>query len=208
MKILFYILRHGTTTDSHKGIIRGDRNALLDKKGFQDAHEAKNFMAPKPWKGVYASDLARATQTARIVGEGKEEEVHTGDRDLRPWNVGYLTGKDKKQYSPDMTVFIEHPNMAPQDGESRNDFFRKLQPCFLDLIDLGIRGAPPILIGHSSVIHALAHMLWGDEHPPLAVKPGGIIEVFVNKKGEVDAREIFKPGKDDSSFAGGKQPTS
>ncbi|MGH7744534.1 MAG: histidine phosphatase family protein [Candidatus Dormibacteria bacterium] len=209
MKTLLYIARHGTTTDSNKGIIRGTRNALLDKKGFQDAHVLKDFFKKKEWRGLYTSKLARSLQTARIISDGqRDDEIHHSIANLEPWRVGYLTGKDKKIYGPDMTVFIENPDMTPQDGESQNHFHDRVDPLLIEAMEMGIKGKPPIIIGHSSVIHALAHLLWGEGHPPLAVKPGGVIEVFVNKKGEINAQEIFKPGKDDSSFAGGNQPTS
>ena len=208
MHTLFYLVRHGTTTDSHKGIIRGNRNSMLDREGFNDAHALKDFFKTKDWESVFASDMTRSIQTAKIIADDHAEHVKEPIFDLRPWNVGYLTGKDKKTYGPDVTVFVEHPNMRPQDGETRNEFFDRVNPLLISAMELGIHHKPPIVVGHSSIIHALAHLLWGEGHPPLAVKPGGVIEVFINKKGEIDARPILKPGVDDSSFAAGKQPTS
>ena len=203
-----YIARHGTTTDSHKNIIRGDRNSMLDREGFNDAHALKEFFKKKEWKHIFSSDMTRSEQTSKIIADDRYDEVADSLHDLRPWDVGYLTGKDKKIYGPDMTVFVENPDMRPQDGETRNEFFDRVNPLLIEAMEIGIHGKPPILVGHSSIIHALAHLLWGEGHPPMAVKPGGVIEVFINKKGQIDARPVFKPGKDDSSFAGKQQPTS
>lgn len=209
MNTLFYLVRHGTSTDSGKGIIRGDRNSKLDRQGFMDAHDLKNFFKLKEWDHIFTSNMTRSIQTGTIIGEPRDKLPSKILEDLRPWDVGYLTGKDKKQYAPDMMVFVENPEMRPKGGETRNEFFNRVDPLFVAFAELALKtGKPNIVIGHSSVIHALAHLLWGDGHPPLAVKPGGVIEVFVNKDGEVDAKEILKPGKDDSSFAGGQQPTS
>lgn len=210
MKTLFYLARHGTTTDSNKGIFRGNRDAMLDKQGFHDAHEVKDFLAKKDWDRLFSSHLTRSIQTAKVIASAKDKEPDEPIPDLRPWDIGYLTGKDKKQYAPDMKVFIDNPEMIPQDGESRNQFFDRVQPLLINAMEIGLHGEPCVIIAHSSIIHALAHFLWGDNHKPLAVKPGGVIEVFVNKKGDIDARAIFKPGKDDSSFAADKsqQPTS
>lgn len=205
---LFYLVRHGTTTDSHKGIIRGDRNSMLDREGFGDAHKLKAFFADKDWKNIFTSDMTRSIQTGKIIAGDREDEVKSSIRSLRPWNVGYLTGKDKKLFGPDVTVFVENPDMRPQDGETRNEFFARINPLLIEAAEMGLHGVPPIIVGHSSVIHALAHLLWGDGHPPLAVKPGGVIEVYVTSKGVIDAKPVLKPGVDDSSFAGGKQPTS
>lgn len=207
MYTLWHLVRHGTTTDSNKNIIRGDRNSMLDKKGFLDAHELKEFFADKKWTSIHTSDMTRSEQTARIIAGERYDDVTESIHDLRPWNVGYLTGLPKKEYAPDMTVFVENPDMIPQDGESRNEFFARVNPYLYVATENGIHGKPSIIVGHSSIIHALAHFLWGEAHPPLAVKPGGAIEVFVDNKGNIDAREVFKPGKDDSSF-GTQPPTS
>jgi broad specificity phosphatase PhoE len=208
MYTLFWLCRHGTTTDSHKNIIRGDRNSMLDREGFVDAHALKQFFANKDWSSIFSSDMTRSEQTSKIIAGDRYDEVKESIRDLRPWDVGYLTGKDNKQFGPDMTVFIENPDMRPQDGETRNEFFNRINPLLIEAMEIGLYKKPCILVGHSSVIHALAHLLWGEGHPPLAVKPGGVVEIFINKKGEIDARAAFKPGKDDSSFAGKSQPTS
>ncbi len=205
---LFYLVRHGTTTDSNKGIIRGDRNSMLDRDGFKDAHALKDFFKNKEWAYIFSSDMTRSIQTGTIIGEPKGISpmvLH----DFRPWDVGYLEGKDKKTYGPDLMVFVDNPDMRPMGGDTRNEFFDRVDPLFVAFVTAGLKlKKPSIAIGHSSVIHALAHFLWGDKHAPLAVKPGGVVEVFLNKKGEIDAKEIFKPGKDDSSFSGVSQPTS
>jgi broad specificity phosphatase PhoE len=207
MYVLFYLVRHGKTTDSDKGIIRGDRNSMLNREGFLDAYELKDFFSDITWDNIHTSDMTRSEQTAKIIAGDRYNDITESIHDLRPWDVGYLTGLPKKEYAPDMTVFVENPDMRPQDGETRNEFFARVNPILLAFAEAGIQGKVGIVVGHSSIIHALAHLLWGEEHPPLAVKPGGVIEVFVNKKGEIDAREIFKKGKDDSSF-GVQPPTS
>lgn len=205
---LFYLVRHGTTTDSNKGIIRGDRDSMLDRQGFLDAHKLKSFFRNRPFDNIYTSDMTRSIQTGRVVAEPHGKQPLPPIHNLRPWDVGYLTGKDKKMFGKDVTVFVENPDMRPRGGETRNEFFARVNPILREAIQMGVKGVPNIIIGHSSIIHALAHLLWGEEHPPLAVKPGGVIEVFVNDKGDIDARELYKKGQDDSSFAGGKQPTS
>lgn len=182
---------------------------MLDRKGFNDAHELKKFFADKDWENIFVSNMTRSLQTARIIaGDTRADEVKEPIRNLRPWDIGYLTGKDKKQFGSDMQVFIDNPEMKPQDGESLKEFQARINPLLIEGIEIGLTSKPPIIVGHSSVIHALAHLLWGDGHPPLAVKPGGVIEVFVDKKGNIDASPIFKPGKDDSSFVGDKYPSS
>ena len=205
---LIWLVRHSTTTDTQKNIFRGNRDSMLDKQGFLDTHELKKFFSNKDWDYIFCSDMTRAIQTATIVAELRDVEPIIL-KDLEPWDIGYLTGKNKDDYKSDMTVFVEHPNMRPQGGETRNEFFDRVNPILIGGMELAIKNdTPTLIVGHSSVIHALAHLLWGEEHPPLAVDPGGVIEVFLTKKGQIDARPIFKEGKDDSSFMGGTPPTS
>ena len=206
--ILLWLVRHGTTTDSNKGIIRGNRDSMLDRQGFLDAHELKEFFGGKRWQQCFCSDMTRAIQTATIICEPRDEAPVIIPA-LEPWDVGYLTGKDKKTFKNDMTVFVEHPNMRPQEGETRNEFFSRVNPIFLAAMKVGMnQDKPCIVVGHSSVLHALAHLLWGEAHPPLSVDPGGVIECFLTNKGEISARSVFKKGADDSSLATGMPPTS
>jgi broad specificity phosphatase PhoE len=204
MRTLLWVCRHGSTVDSGKGIFRGQRDSSLDQKGFVDAHDAKKFFNDKSWHRIFTSDLKRGVQTAIIISGNRENEIMPPVRGLRPWNIGYLTGKEKKIYGKDMEVFINNPDMTPQDGESRNEFEAgRIKPLLAEGIEMGLVGRPPIVIGHSSVIHALGHLLYGEHEDEVSVKPGGVVEVYLDGD-EIKSRAVLKPGKDDSSFAAGQ----
>lgn len=200
MKTLLWLSRHGTTTDSDKKIFRGQRDSALDQKGFVDAHRLKDFFANKTWHLIFSSDLVRAVQTAVVLAGDRTHEIMPPVKGLRPWDVGYLTGKPKEAYHEDMKHFIDHPEETPEGGESRNEFERgRSHPLLAEAIEMGEKGKPPIVIGHSSIVHSLSHLLYGEKHKQLAIKPGGVIEVYL-EDGEIKARPVLKPGKDDSSF--------
>src|ERR1022692_3433188 len=178
MRTLAWIARHGSTTDSDKGIFRGQRDSALDKKGFTDAHQLHDFFEEHPWKSIFTSPLTRSIQTAIVIAGEKDDEIMPAIPELKPWNIGYLTGKPKKEYSDDMQYFIDNPGEVIQDGESRDQFeHNRVHPLLIELIEVGLKGEPPILIGHSSIIHALNHLLIG-EAGDIAVKPGGVVEIF------------------------------
>ena len=207
-KTLFYAARHGTTDDTKKNIFRGNRDSALDRKGFLDAHEQKDFFSKHPWKYIFISPMTRSAQTAKIIAGDRQKDISTPIPEMEPWRIGYLTGKDKKEYEPDMEIFVENPDMRPQDGETLAEFRARIVPLYLEAIEMGLRGAPSIIIGHSSTIHVLTDMLKNDDGgKQFAVKPGGIIEVFIGKNGEIQARAVLKEGEDDSNFAGA-QPSS
>jgi broad specificity phosphatase PhoE len=138
-----------------------------------------------------------------IVAGDRDKDVMPPVKGLRPWNIGYLTGKDKEKYGKDMKAFIDNPDKKIMKGETRNEFEAgRMKPLLAEGIKMGFKGAPPIIISHSSAIHALSHLVNGEDGEHVSVKPGGIIEVYL-EDGEIQLRAVLKPGKDDSSFAAG-----
>ena len=204
MRTLLWVSRHGTTTDSGKNIFRGQRDSSLDKDGFVGAHEQKEFFKKHDWDKIFTSDMKRSRQTALIIAGKRDNDIMPPIKGLRPWNIGYITGKDKKKYGPDMEAFINNPDMEIKNGETRNEFEAgRIKPLLAEAIKMGFeKGRPSIVVGHSSVNHALSHLINGEDGKHVAVKPGGIIEVYL-EDGEIKLRAILKPGKDDSSFAAG-----
>lgn len=200
MKTLLWIARHGTTTDSNKPIFRGNRDTPLDQQGFRDAYDLKKFFSDKKYHLIFTSDMTRGVQTGVILAGEKDGELMPAIKGLRQRDIGYLTGKDKKEYAKEMKFFIDHPDEIPKDGESTNQFERgRVFPLLIEGIEMGENGDPPIIVGHSSVIHALGHLLYGKNHKNLSVKPGGVVEVYIDKD-EIQARPAYRAGEDDSSY--------
>lgn len=201
-KPLLYVVRHGTTTDSGQNIFRGARDSALDKQGFLDAHKLKDFFLEKEWHLIFCSHMTRAIQTATIICDDQAEYQPITTVGLEPWNIGTeLTGAPKNAVNKKrMDFYIDNPNETPKGGESRHDFEYRVWPVLAEGIELGWRqGIPPIIVGHSSIVHSLSHLVNGEDHHEVAVKPGGVVEVYL-EDGEIDIRAIFKSGKDDSSF--------
>jgi broad specificity phosphatase PhoE len=209
-KNLVILCRHGSTTDSNLNILRGQRNSALDKQGFLDANKQKDFCKKLAWQYIFCSDLTRAKQTADIIIDGKPGERPGIVPNLRPWNIGCLTGLDKDKAGPKMQHYIDHPEEVIPDGESMAQFEQRVFPLFGEAMALGIAGIPPILIMHSSLIHVLGHLLTGEreDHPEAAVNPGGIVMVYLDDDGEFQTKAVLKKGHDDSSFAADKKSTS
>src|SRR5579859_5461601 len=164
MKVLFWLARHGSTTDSGKGIFRGQRNSALDKDGFLDAHKQKEFFAKRKWHQIFCSPLTRAVQTATVICENHKGEEPRSVKGLKSWDIGYLTGKDKEKYGDEMEYFIEHPKKVPQDGESLNQFRERVHPLLGEAMEIGLeQNEPCIVVGHSSIVRTLCDLLYGNE---------------------------------------------
>lgn len=200
MRILVYIPRHGKTTDSDKHIFRGNRESKLNEQGFREGFELQEFFKDLNFGNIYTSDRTRAIQTGHIIGEPHDKVPYVTNA-LEPWRIGELTGKDKKKFGPVMQYFIDNPKEEIPGGESRYEFEQeRIRPLLVEAIEMGLEGPPPIIIGHSSIIHAAVNMIDGEGNKIIAVKPGGIVVIYL-EDGEIKIKAVFKKGKEDSSYA-------
>ena len=200
MRFLVYIPRHGKTTDSDKHIFRGNRDSKLNEQGFRDAFELRDFFSDKDFGTIYASDRTRGIQTGHIIGE-PHDKVPYVTHALEPWRIGELTGKDKKKFGPVMQHYIDNPEEEIPGGEARREFEEgRIWPLLVEAIEMGLEGPPPVIVGHSSIIHAAVNLIDGESSEVIAVKPGGIIIIYL-EDGEIKIKAIFKAGKEDSSYA-------
>jgi len=92
MSFLFYLARHGETEDNARRIFQGQGGRGLNARGRAQAGRLAARLARQRLAAIVSSDLERAVETARIVGEACEI-VPTVDRDLREVDVGTWTGR-------------------------------------------------------------------------------------------------------------------
>ncbi len=78
-----YLIRHGETALNAAGKTRGWTNVPLDEHGVAEAHDMAEMLDGTGWLAIYASDLERAAETARIVA-GPDAGAIQYTRDLRP----------------------------------------------------------------------------------------------------------------------------
>jgi broad specificity phosphatase PhoE len=180
MSVIAYILRHGTTKHNADGKFRSWLDVPLDKTGIQEAKDAAEWLSDKPIKYVVSSDLDRAHHTAHIVAahHGIKPEIN---RDLRPWHLGDLAGKDKKENEGVLRAMIkDRDKMPPGEGESLNQFGKRNGTTIKHLLEAAKKDPCHLIICHTSNITDLI-----DAIPTEAeefVGPGGIIEVDENYK--------------------------
>lgn len=204
MRVLVYIVRHGKTDDSDKNIFRGNRDSKLNRQGFVDAGDLQDFFKDKDFGTIYSSDMIRAIQTGHMIGEPHGKVPHI-TKALEPWRIGFIQGKSKTEFGPVMNHYIENPEEKIPGGEARDEFEQeRVRPLLVEAIEMGLEGLPPLLATSSSVIHATLHMLNGEGHKEMAVKPGGAMMIYLDN-GEIKIKVIYKPGKEDSSYSTDKK---
>jgi probable phosphoglycerate mutase len=85
------LVRHGETDWNAEGKLQGHTDRPLNDYGRQQARALADRLADEPIEAVYASDLARARETAEILGARLGLDVVV-DPDLREKNWGSWEG--------------------------------------------------------------------------------------------------------------------
>jgi broad specificity phosphatase PhoE len=85
----FYIVRHGETAYNKNGRYQGQMDVPLNAEGRLQSQAAAARLAQIPLDVIYASDLSRAQETARMVAGRRTVLL---DPRLREINVGRIQG--------------------------------------------------------------------------------------------------------------------
>jgi broad specificity phosphatase PhoE len=178
-----YLLRHGATAANRLVPYRlqgrgSDRP--LDRLGVAQALRAAEALARVPIAAVYASPLARALDTARVVARrhGLEPVAVPPliEADLGRWEG--LTWDEARARDPEhYDRFHTHPGtVAYPDGESFLDVSRRVTPALAALASAH-SGAGIVAVGHNIVNRAYLAPLLGlpiDRARGLRQSNGGI----------------------------------
>jgi broad specificity phosphatase PhoE len=185
-------VRHGETAGNAAGKFRGNIDYPLDEKGFKAAEDLNPIFKKLPVGDIYRSDTTRTEQTSDKALEGTGLQA-SPTKDLNSWNVGYLSGQDKKANFSHVNYFVDNPEDQIPGGESLNQFRARVQPRVKSIIAKGVKGgAPTVAFTHSSVVHELSHMIYGDPSY-IKVKPGGVVGVYHDGE-KLSLKALSKPG--------------
>jgi len=102
---LLFLARHGQTSFNQEGRIQGQTDAPLDALGVSQAEALAGFVCGAGIQAVYASDLRRAQDTARLCAErcGLSLQLR---RDLRERHFGLLEGQTRAELGPALTDLL------------------------------------------------------------------------------------------------------
>lgn len=165
---LFFVLRHGETNSNKDNNYRGWSNgpeAQLSPEGREGVRESALFLKDCGYKFpiVICDDLDRAQETAKIAaGILGIREIETVPN-LKPLNVGELTGKSKDQFP--IEPYLKDTTLKIPGGENHDEFDVRMAKVFSDVLELIEKIKHPILlIGHGSTVSFL--------HNHMTKKPG------------------------------------
>jgi 2,3-bisphosphoglycerate-dependent phosphoglycerate mutase len=171
-----WLVRHGATEWSDAGRLNGWTDISLNEVGRRQSERLRLHLGPIDFDGIWSSDLARATETARLavgraVPDPRLRELDFGDLEGRTW------AECPQAMQKELLAFDGF--VAPR-GES----VRRLKDRVFHFAGTLSRG-DHLVFTHGGVIRVLSRGADRDVH----VEPGGLVRVTG------DASGVFTPDK-------------
>jgi broad specificity phosphatase PhoE len=157
MQITYYV--HGTTSDNEQGLATGQADTPLSERGIRESNELKELTKNIKFDSVFASDLSRAMETARIAFGDRHQVVL--DSRLREFDDGDFTRYPISKIGSHELDYIEErvPN-----GESYKDVEKRIAD-FLNEIRPKMEGKHIAIVAHRFPQLSLEVLLNGKSWP-------------------------------------------
>jgi probable phosphoglycerate mutase len=203
MSRILYIARHGETDWNAAERWQGHTDVPLNTTGRAQAMELAEKLMGARLGAVVSSDLARARETAHIVGEHLGVPHAWADADLRERAFGLfegLTREECERLHPEAWRAHLEQQQPPEGAESheslRSRMLRAVERVFSDEALFGTDMGAVLAVSHGGAIRALIVSITGKRPDPLA---NGELWVVTRHRGVLAAERAARPGDNDSS---------
>jgi len=162
MTLLFFA-RHGETDDNANLVFQGQGGKGLNSRGRAQARRLADRMKKARVTTILASDLERADETARIVGQACEV-VHSVDPDLREVDVGLWTGKGHEEiaelYPDEWAAWSAGVDLRRGGGETYSELAQRIERAVAKIVAMEARD-PILVVSHGGSIKSYVSKLLG-----------------------------------------------
>ncbi|MGH3072819.1 MAG: histidine phosphatase family protein [Gaiellaceae bacterium] len=170
------LARHGETDWNRELRIQGSSDIELNDLGRRQAQSLAQELTDVELDAVYASDLARARQTAQAVAATHGLDVRFDAR-LRERSFGSWEGLTREDIE-------EFPPGSRHDGESDDEVRERVLAAINDIV-AGHAGEQVLVVSHGGALNSLWHHALGVRVErwancavyKLAVRDGGFVEI-------------------------------
>jgi len=188
--VTIYVVRHGEsesnvfaqenpdTPASHFG----ESGSSLTQKGREQAKKVAVKLQDISFTAIFASDLARAKETAQIIAEGRDLEIMI-DKAIRERSFGeHMSKKQKQELEKALDDLNEQEKFAFKyfpNGESGYDVVNRFKKFIIDIIPT-YANKSILIVSHSYVMRSfLIHEGYAtyNEIPSGSIKNGGYFVV-------------------------------
>jgi len=155
------LIRHGSTAWNASGRFQGQSDVELSLEGRNQAHAIASILSSERVDRVYASDLARSHETARIVA-APHGVVAIADSRLREFAFGQwegLTWAEIVATRPHLRALAvtDAGRYRPEGGETFADVSARVR-SFVDELRAG-DGGHVVVVTHAGALHAMLDVL-------------------------------------------------
>jgi broad specificity phosphatase PhoE len=159
-----FLIRHGATLLSAEDRFAGATDVPLSDEGRQQAQRLAARLSTERVAGVYASDLARTQETARILAapHGLEVQARPGLREISHGHWEQMTRQEVEKLYPEEAFEWERDpyTFAPSGGESGLQVTARALPALIELVRAH-NGQNVIVVSHKATIRLLLSSLLG-----------------------------------------------
>ncbi len=133
-----YLVRHGETAANVEGLWQGRQgDDPLNGRGRAQSLAAAEALAGSGASALYASDLQRAQETARIIAERLSLPVQTHPG-LREYDFGDMEGATNSEGLAQWRTLVDQwrtdPSAKPRGGESASEFTQRVGAALHEII--------------------------------------------------------------------------
>jgi broad specificity phosphatase PhoE len=182
------LIRHGPTEWNATRRFQGRTDLPLSATGRAHARAIADALRSERFDRIYSSDLVRALQTAEILAEPRNAQVHTDER-LREFDFGDWEGLTWSEIVAANPHLMEQgptaaKRYAPQAGEPYERVCARVESFFADLAEQNVDGVA--IVTHAGPLHAIFSVLHIDsssgpaEDLPRSFTPGGITRLALD----------------------------
>ena len=171
-----FLVRHGETAASARRLYSGQRDVPLTERGRAQARRAGEHLRDAGVDAIYSSPLARAADTARLIGEATGAPVKVEER-LIEVDYGPLEGLDREG--------------------ARERFGESFQAWRKDPMGSPMPGIEPLPKALERARRATAEVI-GAAHSPVIVGHQGILRLVLAALGRIEPDDYFKTRLDEA----------
>jgi 2,3-bisphosphoglycerate-dependent phosphoglycerate mutase len=157
-------VRHGQSTWNHEHRIQGQLDPPLSDEGFRQAAQLGRRLAGRTFAGFYSSDLRRAIETSRVIGEAIGVEP-TPMPELREIYLGEWEGLHTEELAPRFpqawASWTQEPNWDLVPGGEGSSPFEARVEVALDSIFKRHQEGDVLAVTHGGVIQVALHRVVG-----------------------------------------------
>ena len=144
--MITYLIRHGSTEYTQKGLSQGQLDIPLNENGILEAEKMIAIAQQLPIKVIYSSPLMRCRQTAIIINRGLGLPIIYDDR-LMEMFLGRRQGTDFYKWSEEeRDRFRKNPEYYG--AESNKHFYNRVTSFYKDVLE---REQSALIVSHGGV---------------------------------------------------------